>query len=486
MHTRSPDGRRSRSRSPPLRAPTPPTTPPIPPRQRRRRRRPRKTLDTVSVIGQRRDPPGAAHHARSTSRCCRRAPAARSSSTSLPGVSVQSNDAFGANEESQSITLRGFDKSRLGYTLDGIPLGDNSYGNYNGLSISRALIRREPGRRRTVAGHRLAGRGLHQQPRRHPPVLLAWTRPPSPAAARSSHRRRATTRTARGYLRADTGDLQRLLGLRVRRAPGRRTCGPPPHQAQTTQPVQRQGGVECRRPPLRRVRRHLARQPGQLRLPVQGACSPAAWAMTGTSTPRTGTAPSAAAYCAPAHLQQAARCQLQRRRQQHRRRLLPEPRAARRQPLRARCRPAPWASEASPEAAGLPPRQPWPGPLVGAGPGRPTRVPDRLLPISIRSHQLHHQPRPAGTAALYVDAGASTSWRPACGTSTTTTTSSRNFYYVSGPFLDDLYLQTARPPACSTRTSTIRTRQFYVQDRMRFLDHRLTVDVGIKSPRHPR
>ncbi len=58
----------------------------------------------------------------------------------LPGVSVQSNDAFGANEESQTISLRGFDKSRLGYTLDGIPLGDNSYGNYNGLSIARAII----------------------------------------------------------------------------------------------------------------------------------------------------------------------------------------------------------------------------------------------------------------------------------------------------------------------------------------------------------
>ncbi len=58
----------------------------------------------------------------------------------LPGVSVQSNDAFGANEESQTISLRGFDKSRLGYTLDGLPLGDNSYGNYNGLSIARAVI----------------------------------------------------------------------------------------------------------------------------------------------------------------------------------------------------------------------------------------------------------------------------------------------------------------------------------------------------------
>jgi iron complex outermembrane receptor protein len=58
----------------------------------------------------------------------------------LPGVNVESNDAFGANEESQSITLRGFNTTRLGYTLDGLPLGDNAYGNYNGLNISRALI----------------------------------------------------------------------------------------------------------------------------------------------------------------------------------------------------------------------------------------------------------------------------------------------------------------------------------------------------------
>ncbi|MFC4763484.1 TonB-dependent receptor [Dyella koreensis] len=58
----------------------------------------------------------------------------------MPGVNVQSNDAFGANEESQTISLRGFNGQRLGYTLDGVPLGDNAYGNYNGLNISRALI----------------------------------------------------------------------------------------------------------------------------------------------------------------------------------------------------------------------------------------------------------------------------------------------------------------------------------------------------------
>ncbi|MCT7018447.1 hypothetical protein, partial [Salmonella enterica] len=33
-----------------------------------------------------------------------------------------------------------FNTVRLGYTLDGLPLGDNAYGNYNGLNISRAML----------------------------------------------------------------------------------------------------------------------------------------------------------------------------------------------------------------------------------------------------------------------------------------------------------------------------------------------------------
>ncbi|MEO5626267.1 MAG: TonB-dependent receptor [Dokdonella sp.] len=58
----------------------------------------------------------------------------------LPGVNFQSADAFGNYEWSSRITLRGFNQSQLGFTLDGIPLGDMAYGNDNGLHISRALI----------------------------------------------------------------------------------------------------------------------------------------------------------------------------------------------------------------------------------------------------------------------------------------------------------------------------------------------------------
>ena len=58
----------------------------------------------------------------------------------IPGVNFQSADPFGAYEWSTRITLRGFNQNQLGFTLDGLPLGDMSYGNTNGLHISRAAI----------------------------------------------------------------------------------------------------------------------------------------------------------------------------------------------------------------------------------------------------------------------------------------------------------------------------------------------------------
>jgi iron complex outermembrane receptor protein len=58
----------------------------------------------------------------------------------LPGVNYSGADAFGAYEWAVRINIRGFQQQQLGFTLDGIPLGDMSYGNFNGLHISRALI----------------------------------------------------------------------------------------------------------------------------------------------------------------------------------------------------------------------------------------------------------------------------------------------------------------------------------------------------------
>ncbi len=57
----------------------------------------------------------------------------------LPGVNFQSSDPWGAYEWSTQITLHGFDQSRLGFTLDGIPLGAMSYAVTSGLQITRAI-----------------------------------------------------------------------------------------------------------------------------------------------------------------------------------------------------------------------------------------------------------------------------------------------------------------------------------------------------------
>jgi iron complex outermembrane receptor protein len=57
----------------------------------------------------------------------------------LPGVNFQAADPWGAYEWSTQITLHGFDQSRLGFTLDGIPLGNMTYGTTTGLQVSRAV-----------------------------------------------------------------------------------------------------------------------------------------------------------------------------------------------------------------------------------------------------------------------------------------------------------------------------------------------------------
>jgi len=56
----------------------------------------------------------------------------------LPGLNVQSSDAFGAYEWSTRVTIRGFQTQQIGQTFDGVPLGDMSYGNFNGLNVVRA------------------------------------------------------------------------------------------------------------------------------------------------------------------------------------------------------------------------------------------------------------------------------------------------------------------------------------------------------------
>lgn len=58
----------------------------------------------------------------------------------LPGVVYTDADPWGNNEQNASLFIHGFSKEQLGYTLDGVPLGDQAYGNYNGLTPQRAVL----------------------------------------------------------------------------------------------------------------------------------------------------------------------------------------------------------------------------------------------------------------------------------------------------------------------------------------------------------
>lgn len=70
----------------------------------------------------------------------------------LPSVNFQSADPFGNYEWSQRITIRSFNQNQLGFTFDGIPLGDMSYGNHNGLHITRAISSENIGSVRVAQG----------------------------------------------------------------------------------------------------------------------------------------------------------------------------------------------------------------------------------------------------------------------------------------------------------------------------------------------
>lgn len=97
------------------------------------------TLDAISVVGT-----GQTRQVQSLGREDLAREAAGASPlkaiSKLPGVNFQSADPWGNYEWSAKLSIRGFSQQQLGFTLDGIPLGDMSYGNHNGLHISRATI----------------------------------------------------------------------------------------------------------------------------------------------------------------------------------------------------------------------------------------------------------------------------------------------------------------------------------------------------------
>jgi iron complex outermembrane receptor protein len=121
----------------------------------------------------------------------------------LPGVMAQSIDALGVNEQSLSLQVRGFSTTHLGYSLDGMPLGDGAYNNYNGLTISRALISENLGRADLATG--IAGLSIPSTSNLGGALIYTSSNPRRDMGFRASQTI-GSEESKRTYLRFDTGE----------------------------------------------------------------------------------------------------------------------------------------------------------------------------------------------------------------------------------------------------------------------------------------
>ena len=122
----------------------------------------------------------------------------------MPGVNFQSADPYGSYEWSTRITVRGFNQNRMGFTLDGVPLGDMTYGNHNGLHISRAIptelvervtLSQGTGTLATASTSNLGG------------AIEFFSSAPSSSFAVDAAQTFGTDETQRTYINVDTGEL---------------------------------------------------------------------------------------------------------------------------------------------------------------------------------------------------------------------------------------------------------------------------------------
>jgi iron complex outermembrane receptor protein len=122
----------------------------------------------------------------------------------LPGVNFQSADAFGSYEWSTRITIRGFNQNQLGFTLDGVPLGDMSYGNFNGLHISRAIASEDVGQVQLAQG---AGSLETASTSNLGGTLKFFSRDPSREFGVYVAGTYGSSNTWRGFVRLESGEL---------------------------------------------------------------------------------------------------------------------------------------------------------------------------------------------------------------------------------------------------------------------------------------
>ena len=129
----------------------------------------------------------------------------------LPGVNFQSADALGTYEWSTRITVRGFNQNQLGFTLDGVPLGDMSYGNHNGLHVSRAIISENIGRVELSQG--AGGLGTNSTSNLGGTVQF-MSRKPSEVFGGQVNLSTGSDALQRAFVRVDSGTLEGFGGGR--------------------------------------------------------------------------------------------------------------------------------------------------------------------------------------------------------------------------------------------------------------------------------
>ncbi|MCX2563532.1 TonB-dependent receptor [Acetobacter thailandicus] len=122
----------------------------------------------------------------------------------LPGVVFNNADPWGNNEQNMSLFVHGFNQSQLGFTLDGIPLGDQSYGNYNGLSPQRAAISENIGSASVATGAGALGTASTSN---LGGTLEFTTQDPLHRAGGQLNQTFGSWSTFRTFARIDTGDF---------------------------------------------------------------------------------------------------------------------------------------------------------------------------------------------------------------------------------------------------------------------------------------
>lgn len=127
----------------------------------------------------------------------------------LPSVNIQAADPFGNYEWSARVTIRSFNQNQLGFTFDGIPLGDMSYGNHNGLHISRATSPENVG---SVSVSQGAGSIGTQSTNNLGGTIETFSLDPEDHFAVDANATYGSNETMRGFVRVNMGSAEGARG----------------------------------------------------------------------------------------------------------------------------------------------------------------------------------------------------------------------------------------------------------------------------------